>query len=72
MQRHYLMTVLLPLFFVISLSGCGNKDIKFSSIGQTVETPEIPDPATATQRDVARLLARLDGALDSCNAQLGE
>lgn len=37
--------------------------------GSAVESPEIPDPATATQKDVARLLARMQGSLDACNAQ---
>lgn len=61
--------VLLLGFLLISLPGC--EHLQISPSGSRVDGPEVPGP-DATQKDVARLLARLGAALDTCNAQLPE
>lgn len=57
---------LLLLFCAVNLSACGHID--FRALGGPVAHPETPGPE-ATQKDVALLLARLEAALNTCNAQ---
>lgn len=59
------MIVTLALFCVISLSACSPRD-KIFSVEKDIKLPEIPDPKTAKESDVADLLAEYDYKLKAC------
>ena len=79
------MTALLLLFCAISLSACGPESLVVQKLPdlpplliqpQRLECPEsrprVPDPATATQRDVSKFLERYEAWGDGCDVRWAE